>query len=556
MAASYPTTDSFPPTRSVKDLSTLEMDMVERLNADQSVLQDQDRISIPPLCGNAFSASSCGFNTESFHIGGYENAADTPRSYHSHTHVPSFEKNSPGILNEMFYHGNGVPSDFQRSSNSIRNQSPLQHYGDLYADDSRHFVPFDSSNQQYPVPEHIRVSPEFHMFQANSIHFDRHANERNSSETDYRMCSGGLRNNMFVEPMGLNFNPFSGEQMFLPMTSTRTCMTHLGSPELSANDFDMGPRHGVLHDAFESAASLSYREQAYNQCKRGPFTASSSSPTWDIDHNLRPHDEARSGSYSDFCHFPAMHDMLTERNRGPRASRLNGKNGQVDRFCQQDLLSQFRDAKFFVIKSYSEDNVHKSIKYCVWASTKNGNKKLDAAYREAKKKEVPCPVFLLFSVNASAQFCGVAEMVGPVDFNTSVEYWQQDRWTGHFPVKWLIVKDVPNSLFRHIIIENNDNKPVTNSRDTQEVGLEQGIEMLKIFKNIEMRSSILDDFSFYEERQRAIQDRKARQRAVLETLTLSATSVPTHRTSSLHDNFVREMSKSFAEALALQYTPN
>lgn len=72
-------------------------------------------------------------------------------------------------------------------------------------------------------------------------------------------------------------------------------------------------------------------------------------------------------------------------------------------------------------------------------------------------------------MNASAQFCGVAEMIGPVDFEKSVDYWQQDKWTGQFPVKWHIVKDVPNNLFRHIILENNDNKPVTNSRDTQEV---------------------------------------------------------------------------------------
>lgn len=164
-----------------------------------------------------------------------------------------------------------------------------------------------------------------------------------------------------------------------------------------------GPAHGVLHDAFESAESLSYREQAYTQCKKSPFSASSSIPTWENDYNLPPLDEARSGSYNDLCHCPAMLDMLTESNRGPRASRLNSKSkmityDHVDR-CQQELLSQFRDAKFFVIKSYSEDNVHKSIKYCVWASTKNGNKKLDAAYREAKKKEVACPVFLLFSVN-------------------------------------------------------------------------------------------------------------------------------------------------------------
>lgn len=63
-------------------------------------------------------------------------------------------------------------------------------------------------------------------------------------------------------------------------------------------------------------------------------------------------------------------------------------------------------------------------------------------------------------------------MVGPVDFDKSVDYWQQDKWSGQFPVKWHIIKDVPNSQFRHIVLENNDNKPVTNSRDTQEVGLD------------------------------------------------------------------------------------
>lgn len=60
-------------------------------------------------------------------------------------------------------------------------------------------------------------------------------------------------------------------------------------------------------------------------------------------------------------------------------------------------------------------------------------------------------------------------MVGPVDFDNSLEYWQQDKWSGCFPVKWHIVKDVPNSLLRHITLENNENKPVTNSRDIQEV---------------------------------------------------------------------------------------
>jgi len=182
-----------------------------------------------------------------------------------------------------------------------------------------------------------------------------------------------------------------------------------------------------------------------------------------------------------------------------------------EQYNKADFPVTYTDAKFFIIKSYSEDDVHKSVKYNVWASTPNGNKKLDAGYREAQEKSGGCPVFLFFSVNTSGQFVGVAEMMGPVDFEKTVEYWQQDKWNGCFPVKWHIVKDVPNSMLKHIILENNDNKPVTNSRDTQEVKLEQGLEMLKIFKDHLSKTCILDDFLFYENRQKLMQEKKAKQ---------------------------------------------
>ncbi|KAH0903003.1 hypothetical protein HID58_042506, partial [Brassica napus] len=55
--------------------------------------------------------------------------------------------------------------------------------------------------------------------------------------------------------------------------------------------------------------------------------------------------------------------------------------------------------------------IHKSIKYNVWSSTSNGNKKLNAAYNEAAGDKSSCPVFLIFSVNTSGQFVGLAEMV-------------------------------------------------------------------------------------------------------------------------------------------------
>lgn len=42
--------------------------------------------------------------------------------------------------------------------------------------------------------------------------------------------------------------------------------------------------------------------------------------------------------------------------------------------------------------------------------------------------------------------------------------------------------------------------------------LEQGREMIKVFKSHSSRTCILDDFEFYERRQKSMQDRKAKQK--------------------------------------------
>ncbi|CAM9003254.1 unnamed protein product [Rhodiola kirilowii] len=187
----------------------------------------------------------------------------------------------------------------------------------------------------------------------------------------------------------------------------------------------------------------------------------------------------------------------------------------LDQYNQEDFPVEYANANFFVIKSYSEDDVHKSIKYNVWSSTPNGNKKLDKAFedaqRMAQKDHQDCPVFLFFSVNASGNFCGVAEMRGRVDFNKDMDFWQQDKWSGSFPVKWHIIKDVPNVKFRHITLENNENNPVTYSRDTQEVMHTPGLEVLKIFKAHTPRASLLDDFMYYESREKFMHEERARQ---------------------------------------------
>ncbi|KAF7986524.1 hypothetical protein HWV62_26228 [Athelia sp. TMB] len=153
-------------------------------------------------------------------------------------------------------------------------------------------------------------------------------------------------------------------------------------------------------------------------------------------------------------------------------------------------------ARFFVIKSYTEDDVHKSLKYEIWSSTDPGNKRLDKAFKECAGRG---PIYLFFSVNASGHFCGMAEMLTPVDYTRSSTVWASDKWKGVFKVRWIFVRDIPNANLRHIRLNNTqERKPVTNSRDTQELLPDAGQEMLRIFSSHPARTSLLQDFAFYE----------------------------------------------------------
>lgn len=122
---------------------------------------------------------------------------------------------------------------------------------------------------------------------------------------------------------------------------------------------------------------------------------------------------------------PGDLDMLSEQNRGPRMNGnmqisevnsvgflcakvndgCNTTNVAVkkDEYNLPDFPTKYDHGLFFVIKSYSEDDIHKSIKYNVWSSTANGNKRLDNAFQVAQEKMAEkgckCPVFLFFSVS-------------------------------------------------------------------------------------------------------------------------------------------------------------
>ena len=156
-------------------------------------------------------------------------------------------------------------------------------------------------------------------------------------------------------------------------------------------------------------------------------------------------------------------------------------------------------ARFFVIKSYTEEDVQKSLKHGIWSSTVLGNKRLNTAYHESADQ---MPIYLFFSVNGSRHFCGVAQMLTRVDETKSSDVWSENnKWKGIFKVKWIFVRDVPSTALRHIrLINTPEQKPITNSRDTQELHYEAGCEVLHIFLDhaTKSKTSLLQDYGHYE----------------------------------------------------------
>ena len=174
---------------------------------------------------------------------------------------------------------------------------------------------------------------------------------------------------------------------------------------------------------------------------------------------------------------------------------INQRNAKI-------LESINSNCKFFVIKSFSEEDVHKSIKYNVWSSSKDGNLTLSNAFRIAE--EGKGNVYLFFSCNGSGRYQGVARMKTPCDENKTFGLWTQDgKWPGLFDVEWLFIKDVPFKEFKNIIITMKDGevKPVSNSRDTQEIPYDQAKIMLQKIAEYQNTNTILEHFEFYDMRQ-------------------------------------------------------
>lgn len=103
-----------------------------------------------------------------------------------------------------------------------------------------------------------------------------------------------------------------------------------------------------------------------------------------------------------------------------------------------------RNARFFVIKSRSEEDIYQSIKYSVWCSTAHGNRRLDEAY--AKQA---APVYLFFSVFNTRYFHGIAQMTSRVEFGRETGLWNEKNGRGCFQVRFNGFKIVKLNILKN-----------------------------------------------------------------------------------------------------------
>ena len=128
---------------------------------------------------------------------------------------------------------------------------------------------------------------------------------------------------------------------------------------------------------------------------------------------------------------------------------------------------------FVVVTSSSADDIHKSMKYGIWASTKEGNLTLMNKFSQKKKGQLT-DVILLFRVRDEQRFVGCARLISNYIEEQQYDlWWERVEWKGLFNVQWLFAKNLDFEGIEGLIVEE--------MVDGAELDNEQGFQILKKF---------------------------------------------------------------------------
>lgn len=307
---------------------------------------------------------------------------------------------------------------------------------------------------------------------------------------------------------------YNNAMMMFSMAPMMMMMQQQFQQQMQANGND-GANTGSLIESMMSGAA----QMPNSLIDSNHFSTPNTDSPYNSDKSSRTSSSNRYGSLSPTDKKGKNENKIDEE--------VNCTVEQVDRLSLNMSVNPSKQytptrGKYFIIKSFTEDDVHRAVKYKVWCSTYYGNRRLEAAWdnfqSEAKGRSVKQAgeVILFFSVNASGHFCGVAKMEARPDPDMNKnDIWTKDehneggdnsKWRGGFKISWIYVKDIPNNEFAQLKVAKNGGKPFPHSRDTQEVDRSNGEAAMKIFHRYQHKTSLLDDFDHYnrmEEKQRS-----------------------------------------------------
>ncbi|KAK9780075.1 putative YT521-B-like domain-containing protein [Seiridium cardinale] len=143
-------------------------------------------------------------------------------------------------------------------------------------------------------------------------------------------------------------------------------------------------------------------------------------------------------------------------------------------------LGKSGDTRFFVIKSYTLENVEDSMEDGIWASKHDNAKKLVEAFNTCKN------VILIFSANQSRKFQGYARMTGtPSGDLPKPKWWTAIKWpiSEPYTIEWISKTPMDDDRSRALKNSLNDDLPVTRSRDCQELDEYCGRTMISMLNS-------------------------------------------------------------------------
>jgi hypothetical protein len=112
-------------------------------------------------------------------------------------------------------------------------------------------------------------------------------------------------------------------------------------------------------------------------------------------------------------------------------------------------LESIKKAEFFILRSSCDDDIHKAIKYGVWTSTQRNNMLLSETFKRCQSENIP--LYLIYTVVRSEQYCGLARMTGDLDEQAMCDFWwTPGKWKGVFKVSWVFIKDLDYGILSHL----------------------------------------------------------------------------------------------------------